>query len=90
MLITPTSWREIERWDYETLDVAAGTNHTHRPATTGQQLEDTTMKTYEFTIKAVGRGNTLEEAWEDVHNSEHINGLEAADAEPVLIEEDAE
>jgi hypothetical protein len=27
----------------ETLDVEAGTNHTHRPATIGQQLEDTTM-----------------------------------------------
>ena len=47
-------------------------------------------KTYVFTIKGVGKGETLQEAWEACKDALHIDDLEADEVEHELIEEDEE
>jgi hypothetical protein len=47
-----------------------------------------TWKTFEFTIKCVGHGIDAGEAWESVLDSEYLNGIDASDANPVMIEEE--
>jgi hypothetical protein len=54
-------------------------------------MEGKRMKTYAFTIKCVGKGDTLKDAWQDAKQTleqELDRHLAPEDCEPELIEDD--
>ena len=50
----------------------------------------TDIYTYEFTIKCVGKGRDMDEAWEDVLDYERLTNLSASDLSPRVLEVEKE
>jgi len=44
--------------------------------------------TYEFSVQGIGRGNSIEEAWNDCKEALNLDKMTAFDACPALIESD--
>ena len=47
-------------------------------------------KVFEFTIKGIGKGETVEEAWEDCSLHMELDKLDASNVEHELIDEEDE